>query len=67
MIITDQTTTWDIAELMGSEADEIDGRIMLSLISRESESDTDAIPAARWQELLDESQEIRRRESEEDA
>lgn len=67
MIITDQTTMWDIAELMGSEADEIDGRIMLSLISRESESDTDAIPSARWQELLDESQEIRRRESEKDA
>lgn len=64
MIITNDTTTWDIAELMGTEADELDGRIMLSLLSRDCIVDTEEISSTRWHELLTESQEIREREVE---
>jgi len=59
MIITNDTTTWDVAELMGSEADELDGRIMMSLLTREGLVDTEEISSTRWNELLTESQEIR--------
>ena len=65
MIITNSTTTWQIAELMGDQADAMDGRIMLSLLSRDCESDTAAIPEARWLALIDEAGEIRRREESE--
>ncbi|MBQ1559138.1 MAG: hypothetical protein IIZ69_13780 [Pseudomonas sp.] len=60
MKITNDTTTYEIAELMGSEADELDGRIMLSLISRECIVDTEEVSEAQWLALLDESQKIRR-------
>jgi len=60
MIITNQTTTWQIAELMGSEADDMDGRIMLSILSRESESDTDAVSEDQWSLYLDEAASTRR-------
>ena len=64
MIITNDTTTWDVAELMGSEADELDGRIMMSLLTREGLVDTEEISSTRWHELLTESQEIRERKVE---
>ena len=59
MKITNDTTTYQIAELMGPEADEIDSRIMLGLLSRECCTDTDEISAATWEAMLDESQRIR--------
>ena len=59
MQITNDTTTYQVAELMGTEADEIDGRIMLGLLSRLCVVDTDEISAAKWESMLDESQRIR--------
>lgn len=64
MQITNETTTWQIAELMGPEADELDGRIMMSLISRDGIVDTDEVSDDEWQSMLDEACAIRRRESE---
>ena len=64
MKITNDTTTWQIAELMGPEADELDGRIMMSLISRESIVDTEEVSDGDWQAMLDEMCDIRRRETE---
>lgn len=62
MIIDNDTTTWQIAELMGSEADEVDGRFMMGLILSAGYSDTEEIPADEWQQMLDETLEIRARE-----
>lgn len=62
MKITNDTTTWQIAELMGPEADELDGRIMMSLISNDMIVDTDEVSGDQWQSMLDEAREIRRRE-----
>ena len=64
MKITNDTTTWQIAELMGPEADELDGRIMMSLISRESIVDTEEVSDDDWQAMMTEACEIRRREYE---
>ena len=64
MQITNETTTWQIAELMGPEADELDGRIMMSLISREGIVDTDEVSDDEWRSMLNEACEIRRREHE---
>ena len=66
MQITNDTTTWQIAELMGPEADELDGRIMMSILSRECIVDTDEIPESDWIAYIDESQAIRRREFEDE-
>lgn len=59
MKITNETTTYQVAELMGSEADEKDGRILLSLLSRDCITDTDECD---FQALIEESQKIRRNE-----
>lgn len=64
MQITNDTTTYQVAELMGSEADELDGRIMMGLLSRECIVDTDELSEAAWSALLEEVCEIRRREFE---
>lgn len=64
MKITNETTTYQVAELMGAEADELDGRIMLDLLSRECIVDTDDLSEAAWHALLEEVCEIRRREFE---
>lgn len=64
MKITNETTTHQVAELMGAEADELDGRIMLGLLSRECIVDTDDLSEAAWHALLNEACEIRRREFE---
>lgn len=66
MKITNDTTTWNVAELMGPEADELDGRIMMSILSRECIVDTDEIPESDWLAYIDESQAIRRREIEDE-
>ncbi|MGG7013468.1 UNVERIFIED_CONTAM: hypothetical protein P3E19_09235 [Pseudomonas aeruginosa] len=60
MKITNDTTTYEVAELMGSEADELDRRIMLGLLSRECVVDTDELSEDQWLALIDESQKVRR-------
>ncbi|MEV2087031.1 hypothetical protein ABZQ57_31480 [Pseudomonas aeruginosa] len=60
MKITNDTTTYEVAELMGSEADELDGRIILGLLSRECVVDTDELSEDQWLALIDESQKVRR-------
>ncbi|HBO0859743.1 hypothetical protein KKY53_10870 [Pseudomonas aeruginosa] len=62
MKITNDTTTYEIAELIGPEADERDGRIMLGLISRECIVDTEEVSESQWLALIEESREIRRNE-----
>lgn len=64
MRITNETTTWQVAELMGPEADELDGRIMMGLLLRDGYPDTDEISEDAWLAYIDESQSIRRREYE---
>ncbi|MEF2146664.1 MAG: hypothetical protein V3573_14555 [Desulfovibrionaceae bacterium] len=64
MKITNDTTIYQIAELMGPEADELDGRIMMSLISRECIVDTEEVSEDDWLAMIDEAQAIRRREYE---
>lgn len=64
MKITNDTTTYQVAELMWAEADELDGRIMLGLLSRECVVDTDDLTEDEWLALIDESQKIRRTEYE---
>ena len=66
MKITNETTTWQIAELMGPDADELDGRIMMGIISRECIVDTDEVSDEAWQSMLAEACDVRRRESEDD-
>lgn len=65
MKITNDTTTYQVAELMGSEADERDGRIMLGILSRECVVDTEEVSEAQWGKWLDEACAIRRAEDEE--
>ncbi|RPW94275.1 hypothetical protein IPC730_30565 [Pseudomonas aeruginosa] len=60
MKITNDTTTYEVAELMGSEADELDGRIMMGLLSRECVVDTDDLSEDQWLALIDESQKVMR-------
>ncbi|MEV1965802.1 hypothetical protein ABZR56_04985 [Pseudomonas aeruginosa] len=62
MKINNETSTYQVAELMGSEADERDGRIMMELISREGIVDTEEVTEDQWLALIDESQKIRRNE-----
>ncbi|HBO2361324.1 hypothetical protein ACYTSD_29925 [Pseudomonas aeruginosa] len=66
MKITNDTTTYEVAELMGSEADELDGRIMMGLLSRECVVDTDDLSEGQWLALIDESQKVRREQFESD-
>ena len=66
MKIANETTTWQIAELMGPDADELDGRIMMGIISRECIVDTDEVSDEAWQAMLSEVCDVRRRESEDE-
>lgn len=52
MRITDDTTPWQIGERMGWEAEEHEGRILLEILRREGETDTDAISAEQWDKYL---------------
>jgi hypothetical protein len=63
MIITNDTTSWQVAELMGPDADERDGAIMVGLLLGMYEPDTDAISESTWIELSDRAAQIRRDES----
>ncbi len=60
MRINNDTTTHQIAEMMGPDADEIDGRIMMSLISRDCIVDTDEISETQFGLMIDEVCMIRR-------
>ena len=53
MKITNDTTTNQIAELMGSDATERQGRIMLGLMAREGIVDTEEVSEKAWLKLLD--------------
>ena len=52
MKITSQTTPVQVAELMGSEASESDGAVMLSLLTQRGITDTDDISESAWGDLL---------------
>ena len=62
MKITNATTTYQVADLMGSEADERDGRIMLGLLSLECVTDTDDLREEAWLNLVAEAAAIRANE-----
>ena len=61
MDVTNNTTTHQVAELMGPEADERDGRIMMGLLSRDGIVDTEECD---FLALIDEVCAIRRNEDE---
>ena len=63
MKITNNTTTNQVAELMGSDATERQGRIMMGLISRECIVDTEEVSDEDWGKLLEEVLLIEREES----
>ena len=65
MKIDNDTTILQISELMGSKADERDGRIMLGLLSRECVVDTDELSTEDWLVMIHEACAIRRLEEEE--
>jgi hypothetical protein len=62
MHIDNDTTPAQLADLLGSAADERDGRILLGLLSREGVTDTDELTEDEWLGLLDEAASIRRTE-----
>lgn len=62
MHIDDNFTPAQLVELMGADADERDGRILLGLLSREGVTDTDELTEEEWLGLLDEAASIRRTE-----
>lgn len=64
MQITNETTTYEIAELMGPEADETDGRIMLGHLIFLGITDTDDLSEQTFSGLIDETQKIRASEEE---
>jgi hypothetical protein len=62
MHIDNNFTPAQLDELMGADADERDGRILLGLLSREGVTDTDELTEDEWLGLLDEAASIRRTE-----
>jgi hypothetical protein len=62
MHIDNDTTPAQLVELLGSAADERDGRILLGLLSREGVMDTDELTEDEWLGLLDEAANIGRTE-----
>ena len=58
MRITNETTTTQIAELMGSCATEKEGRIMMGILSREGVIDTQEVRDNVWMGWLSEVAEI---------
>lgn len=62
---TENASPWQIAELMGSEADEHDGKILLKILRRECVVDTDAASDDEWQYMLAEAAKARRKEDSE--
>lgn len=64
--ITNDTMTWQVAELMGDQADETDGRILLGLLSLGCVVNTDDLPNDQWEAMLGRAQAIRRAMNEDD-
>ena len=62
MHIDNNFTPTQLDELMGADADERDGRILLGLLSREGVTDTDELTEEEWLGLLDEAASIRKTE-----
>ena len=62
MHIDNSTTLHQLVELMGSDADERDRRILLGLLRNEGVTDTDELTEDEWLGLLDEAASIRRNE-----
>lgn len=66
MQITNETTTYEIAELMGPEADETDGRIMLSMLLDVDGTrggpilDTEDVSEEKWVAMVEATQRIRK-------
>jgi hypothetical protein len=60
MHIDNSTTLHQLVELMGSDADERDRRILLGLLRNEGVTDTDELTEDEWLGLLDEAASIRR-------
>lgn len=55
MRIDHNTTTWQCAELMGSDADYHDGAALLALFERDGVTDTDDISSDEWSALIEEA------------
>jgi hypothetical protein len=55
MIITNSTTTWQCAEMMGSGADYHDGAALLEILERENIKDTGDITADDWSCMIEEA------------
>jgi len=62
MHIDNNFTPAQLVELLGADADERDGRILLGLLSREGVTDTDELTEEEWLGLLDEAASIRKTE-----
>jgi hypothetical protein len=62
MHIDRRTTPTQLVELLGSAADQADGRILLRLLRNEGVTDTDELTEDEWLGLLDEAASIRRTE-----
>ena len=59
MRITSATKPYQVAELMGTIADDIDGRIMLGLLLEADYTDTEAVPEIHWSGFLNSVCQIR--------
>lgn len=59
MRINSATKPYQVAELMGAVADDIDGRIMLGLLLDAGFSDTGDVGEIRWFAMLDNVRRIR--------
>ena len=63
MHIDNNFTLTQLVELMGADADERDGRILLGLLGREGVTDTDELTEEEWLGLIEEAASIRRTEN----
>jgi len=55
MRIDHDTTVWECAELMGSDADYHDGDALFEIFERENIKDTDDISADAWSRMIEEA------------
>lgn len=62
MQITNDTTTHQVAELMGDEADARDGCIMMSLLLTNGITDTEEVSEGAWLALIEQAQRTRKAE-----
>ena len=62
MLAPNRTAPTQLVALLGSAADQADGRILLRRLSSEGVTDTDELTEDEWLGLLDEAASIRRTE-----